>query len=620
VTRWRRLLPPGTDPERPRQSRPGRSEAEQQAWLGSPTAERSSSAAAEDERVAAGGAAPPQPRPKEPETHSARGRRETRVPTTERSGWVGPSRSGYAATAQPSGGFDVISILGVLKRRAWVVILCTLLVGGGIYAYYDRQPESYVATAKLLFSDPGLDQAIVAPNARTQAPDPEREAATNLEGVAVRPVAQRTARAIGGGLSAESVASHIAVSADGRSNFVSVRASAGDPLLAARIATTYAREYIAYRRAKAVTQIRAAQAVVHRRLGALSRTTRRARNLPQSRLSQSQSNALDEERTLREQDNQLSVLASLQTGGAELAEAALPPTSPAAPQTTRNAILGGIVGLLLGVSLAFLFERLDRHVKEPSQLRGNFHQPTVGKIPESRALRRPKKYIGGGLPALEGEAFRLLWANLRYYNADRDIRSLLVTSPVPGEGKTTIALHVAAIAASTGSRTLLIEADLRRPPLAAMLGLPAEHGLISVIHGDTELQDAVQRVRLPYVDGIAPLEALFAGGAFSNPTILLDSPAFRHLLREVEREYDLVVIDAPSTAFVSDAIPLLTRVSGVLVVTRLGRSTRVATSQLASQLENVDAPVLGLAVNSVSNSAPADDYDGAVANARTAAR
>jgi capsular exopolysaccharide synthesis family protein len=543
-----------------------------------------------------------------------------RPPPSERSGWIAPSGRGYAGTAEPPGGFDVVSVLGVLKRRAWVVILCTLLVGGGIYAYYNRQPKSYVATAKVLFSDPGLDQAIVAPNARTQATDPERQAATNVEGLAVRPVAQRTARAIGGGLSPEAVATHIDVNADGRSDFVSVRATAADPQLAARMATTYARQYIAYRRAKAVTQIRAAQTVVRRRLDALSQTTRRARTVPQSRLSRSQSNALDEERTLREQDNQLSVLASLQTGGAELAEAALPPTSAAAPRTTRNAILGGIVGLLLGVSLAFLFERLDRHVKEPGQLRGNFHQPTVGKIPESRALRRPKKYIGAGLPAFEGEAFRLLWANLRYYNADRDIRSLLVTSPVPGEGKTTIALHVAAIAASTGSRTLLIEADLRRPRLAAVLGLLAERGLISVIHGETELEDAVQRVKLPYVDGIAPFEALLAGGAFSNPTILLDSPAFRHLLREVEREYDLVVIDAPSTAFVSDAIPLLTRVSGVLVVTRLGHSTRVATSQLASQLENVDAPVLGLAVNSVSNRALADDYDGAVASAPTPAR
>jgi capsular exopolysaccharide synthesis family protein len=562
------------------------------------------------------------PSPEDHEPPSARRARrdETRPLPTDRLGWVAPSERAYAATAEPAGGLDVVSILRVLQRRAWVVILCTLLVGGGIYAYYNRQPKSYVATAKLLFSDPGFDQAIVAPNVRTQSPDPERDAATNLEGVEVRPIAQRTARALGGGLSADAVASHIDVSADGRSNFVAIDASAADPPLAARLATTYAREYIAYRRAKAVTQIRAAQSVVRGRLRALARTTGRARDLPQSRLTRNQANALDEERTLREQANQLSVLASLQTGGAELAEAARAPASAASPRPTRNAILGGIIGLLLGVALAFLFERFDRHVKEPGQLRGNFHQPTVGKVPESRALRKPKKYIGGGLPAIEGEAFRLLWANLRYYNADRDIRSLLVTSPVPGEGKTTIALHVGAIAASTGSRTLLIEADLRRPRLAAMLGLPAEPGLRGVIHGDAELADAVQRVRLPYVDGIAPFDALLAGGAFSNPTILLDSPAFRHLLREVERIYDLVMIDAPSTAFVSDAIPLLTRVSGVLVVTRLGHSTRVATAQLASQLENVDAPVLGLAVNSVSARALADDFDGVVARAPTPAR
>jgi capsular exopolysaccharide synthesis family protein len=235
-------------------------------------------------------------------------------------------------------------------------------------------------------------------------------------------------------------------------------------------------------------------------------------------------------------------------------------------------------------------------------------------------LRKPAKYIGDRLPPLEAEAFRLLWANLRFYNAGRDIRSLLVTSAVPGEGKTTVALHVGATAASTGARTLLIEADLRGPSLARVLALNPVRGLIDVVHGEVPLEEALQRVELPYVDGIAPFDALVAGGLFRNPTILLESPAFRHILGEAERDYDLVVIDTPSTAFVSDAIPLLTQVSGVLVVTRLGHSTRMATSQLANQLANVDAPVLGLAVNSVSGRSLADDYDGVVARAPARAR
>ena len=90
-----------------------------------------------------------------------------------------------------------------------------------------------------------------------------------------------------------------------------------------------------------------------------------------------------------------------------------------------------------------------------------------------------------------------------------------------------------------------------------------------------------------------PSMSLLSGGPFRNPTILLESPAFHQLLAQAEHDYDLVVIDTPSTAFVSDAIPLLTQVSGVLVVTRLGHSTRMATSQLANQLANLDAPVWG---------------------------
>jgi Mrp family chromosome partitioning ATPase len=166
----------------------------------------------------------------------------------------------------------------------------------------------------------------------------------------------------------------------------------------------------------------------------------------------------------------------------------------------------------------------------------------------------------------------------------------------------------------------LIEADLRGPSLARLLALPAGPGLIAVVHEELPLEDAVQPVELAYVDGIAPFDVLLSGGPFRNPTIVLESPAFHQLLAQAEQDYDLVLIDTPSTAFVSDAIPLLTQVSGVLVVTRLGHSTRVATSQLASQLANIDAPVLGLAVNSVSSRTLADDYDGVVARAPARAR
>lgn len=532
-------------------------------------------------------------------------------------GWSGGSDGERRFVDEPPtrDGIDLASTLRILRRRAWIVVLCVLLVAGGIYAYSSRQPKSYVASAKLLFGDPSLDQSIVMPNVRPQSIDPDREAATNLGLVEVRPVAARTAKALAGGLTPQSVARRITVTAEGRSNFVSIEATASAPAAAARLATTYAEEYIAYRRSRARAQIRDAQAVIRVRLATLARITREARLLPQSRLSQEQSSALDEERTLRQQENQLSVLASLQSGGAELVEPALPPRSPAAPQTVRNTALGGVLGLLLGLCLAFLFERFDRYVKEPSQLRGRFHQPVLGRLPNSRALRRPTKYIGAGLPAMAAEAFRLLWANIRFYDTGRDIRSLLVTSPVPREGKTTVALHVGATAASTGTRTLLIEADLRHPSLARILGMPPEPGLVEVIHGEVALEDAVRWVKLPPVAGLAPYDTLLAGRPFRNPPVLLESPAFRNLLEEAQETYGLVVIDTPSTAFVSDAIPLLTKVSGVLVVTRLGHATRFATSQLATQLQNVNAPVVGLVINSLSERSLTNDYDGAVPRA-----
>jgi capsular exopolysaccharide synthesis family protein len=614
MTRWRDVLLPPSSPQRPAEPlvpRASRFTPERGATTpaGEPGRDGGHAAASDAPSVS------PDPIPDSVDAPSVSQPPPT-LPSTGH-GWSGRGDRERPFVAEPPAGdgIDLVSTLRILRRRAWVVILCVLLVAGGIYAYSSQQQKSYVASASVLFSDPGFDQTVVAPNARSQSTDPEREAATNLRLVEVRPVAARTARALGNSLTPESVASHVSVTAEGKSNVASIEATASAPNDAARLATTYAEQYIAYRRTRARAQILDAQAVVRGRLAALERTTRDARNLPQSELSQQQSNALDEERTLRQQANELRVLASLQNGGAELVEAALPPDSPAEPQTVRNSALGAVLGLLLGLCLAFVFERFDRYVKEPAQLRGRFHQPVLGRLPKSRALRRPTKYIGDALPAVAREAFRLLWANLRFYDTGRDVRSLLVTSAVPREGKTTVALHVGATAASTGTRTLLIEADLRQPSLARTLGISPEPGLVEVIHGEVTLEDAVHWVRLPTVDGMASYEALPAGRPFRNPPVLLQSPAFRHLLREAEERYGLVVLDTPSTALVSDAISLLTEVSGVLVVTRLGQSTRSAMGQLATQLENVDAPVVGLVINSLSGRSLAEDYGGALRDA-----
>ncbi|MBA3617330.1 MAG: CpsD/CapB family tyrosine-protein kinase, partial [Rubrobacteraceae bacterium] len=282
---------------------------------------------------------------------------------------------------------------------------------------------------------------------------------------------------------------------------------------------------------------------------------------------------------------------------------------PASPQPLRNAALGLVLGALLGLGLALLIDRLDRRLRDPKEVEDAFERPVLAGLPESSALKDADPLLHG-VPEGEREAFRMLRANLRYFNVSRAIRSVLITSSGSGDGKSTVAWGLAVAAASSGSRTLLVEADLRHPSLAArygLYGLGTRHGLTSVLTGEVHRAAAVSQIPVAASANDAhpahSMDVMLAGPLPPNPTDLIESPPMADLIRDVEREYDLVVVDTPPVAIVSDAIPLLTMVGGVIVVSRLGKTTRDAVRHLRSQLDNLEAPLLGVVVNSVDSGA-----------------
>jgi capsular exopolysaccharide synthesis family protein len=259
---------------------------------------------------------------------------------------------------------------------------------------------------------------------------------------------------------------------------------------------------------------------------------------------------------------------------------------------------------VLGFALALILDRVDRRMREPDEIQDLFDLPILGYIPESGALRKPS-----GAPRLrgrEGEAFRMLRTSLLYFNVDKDIRSILVTSSTPGEGKTTVSWNLACAAAAGGANVLLVEADLRHPNLSRHVGVTADKGpgLSEILAGNLDPSEEVTRVPIaPGAKGPAgepaELDVILSGPVPPNPTDLLESNRMRRLIQEAEKSYDLVVIDSPPTFVVPDAVPLVNQVSAVLVVTRVGLTTRDAARQLRDQLENLSAPTLGIVVNSV---------------------
>lgn len=486
-----------------------------------------------------------------------------------------------------SGRNELERILRVLRRRFGLIALCALAVTGSALGFSLIQQKQYSATADLLFRDAQLDQKLFGSTVLPPSTDPTREAATNVKLVSLEVIAGRTSKALRASISPGSIQKRVTVSAEGQANVVSVTAIDPSARLAARLANTFAQEFVAFRRDADRAKIAAAQRLVQDQLNRLS--------------SKEQDGARG--RSLQDRAEQLGILASLQTGNAELVQPAKAPSSPSSPHTRRNTILALVLGLLLGAGLAFLFERLDRRMKDVGDLEKTYGLPLLGTVPESPALASSALGVSQ-LPFAEAEAFRMLRAKLRYFNVDRPLRSLFVTSVAPGEGKTTVAQHLAIAAASgSSSRVLLLEADLRRPRIAAAYGLEPLPGLAEVLTHQVALEDVVQQVAVGDTSNgtgrAKTLDVLVAGANPPNSAELLESAKMAHLLDEIASKYDFLVIDTPPTSVVADAIPLVSRVSGVIVVSQVGRSSRDAAAHLREQLERLGAPTLGVVANRV---------------------
>jgi tyrosine-protein kinase len=488
-----------------------------------------------------------------------------------------------AAGAPDSGaprGLDAQALLLFLRRRWLVIVLTVLAAVGTAVALSVTQEKKYTATASLLFRDPGLDQKLFGSSYFARSADPSREAATNTQLVGLDQVAVRTARRLGNRLTPGEIRARTTISPRGQSDVVAIDVTDEDPRFAATIANSFALEFIAFRRAADRANVQAALKLVERQLASLSPDQRSGTR----------------GRSLRARGEELQVLTELQTGNAELVQHALPPSSPSSPKPRRNAVIGGFLGLLFGLLLAGLFERLDRRIREPEEVETIFGRPSLGSIPLLRGIGRRRNP-----DAADAEAFHMLRANLRYFNAKAELRSVLVTSAAPGEGKSTVSWNLGVAAAQTGMKVLLLETDLRQPTLGTRLSNPIGLGLSSVLAGDVELEAVVQHFpeTTNGTGGRATMDVVTSGPLPPNPIDLLESARMHSLLKRAESEYDLVIIDSPPTLVVSDAIPLLRDVTGVIVVVRIDSTSRDAARRLAAQLAHLEAPVLGVVANCV---------------------
>ncbi|WP_433172111.1 polysaccharide biosynthesis tyrosine autokinase [Actinoallomurus sp. CA-150999] len=268
------------------------------------------------------------------------------------------------------------------------------------------------------------------------------------------------------------------------------------------------------------------------------------------------------------------------------------PGAPSSPKPVLNTLVGIVLGALAGALAGMLKEALDTRIDVTSDAGLASGLPVLGEIVYERAARKRALVHDTDPLGLRAEGFRKLRTNLRFINVDRPPRTIVVSSPLEGDGKSSVALNLAFSLAEDGARVVIVDADLRRPTIASSLGLVEEIGLTSVLSGQATMADVMQRA-----ERSCTIDVLASGPVPPNPSELLGTQKMHLLLEELQANADYVIIDSPPLLPVTDAAVIVPSSDGVLLVVRAGRTKRDELREAVKSVDAVSGITLGVIVN-----------------------
>ncbi len=298
-------------------------------------------------------------------------------------------------------------------------------------------------------------------------------------------------------------------------------------------------------------------------------------------------------------------LAELQsTDSITVVDEAIEPQTPIRPRVLTNTLLAAIVGAMLALGVIFLVEYLDDRIRTPQDLQSVLDVPILGTIARmgsrrrQQQLTREESLIVATQPRHPvTEAYRRLRTNLRFSSVNEPLHTLLVTSAIPGEGKTTTAANLATTVAQSGYRVVIIDADLRKPQIHKLFNLSKGPGLTDALLSGGEATFFLRN------SGMPNLQVLTCGSIPPNPAELLGSKPMQRLLQQLQNEVDFVIIDAPPLLAVTDAQILAGHVQGVLLIVNANSTSRALVASAATALLQVEARLLGVVLNQLTRSA-----------------
>jgi len=496
--------------------------------------------------------------------------------------------------------------LHVVRRRKWIILQAVVLVPLAAVLFSLHQQKLYQASAQVLLSSQNLAAQLTGTQAVSNPPD--RVAQTQAELARVPQLAQRVlAHVRGTGLTVQQFLSSSSVSAAANADILTIDVTNHDPQLARRLVDAYATQYTIYRRQLDTSSIKLALASVDRRIKQLLDAGDRRSALYAS---------------LVEREQTLATMVALQTSNASVVKRA-DGAAQVQPKPKRNGILGLVLGIVLGLGLAFLWESLDTRVRTAGEIGEQLGGlPLLARIPTPGKKLSAERLVMLDDPAgAQAEMFRMLRTNLDFVTLDRAAGAIMITSAVDQEGKSTTIANLAVALARAGQHVVLVDLDLRRPFLDRFFQLEGP-GITDVALGHVPLERALVPIAITDLGGRVAsgksnghvkvsttgsgngyeesvkgvLEVLPSGPIPPDPGEFVGTQALTDILHQLRGRADIVLIDAPPALRVGDAMTLSTNVDGVIVVARMKVVRRQMLSELARQLATMPTPVLGFVV------------------------
>ena len=509
--------------------------------------------------------------------------------------------------------------LAILRRRTWIIAVVLVVTPLSAVVFSKLQQPLYQGTAKVLVNRANIVSAITnVTDPSTVGNDPTRFLTTQSDIARSPTLASRVVDAAGvPGLTVEKLLADSKVTAAANADLLNVSVSSTNRRDAIRLADIYAQEFTTFKTDLDTARINDALVTLRQRIKALS--------------AAGVSPASPSYATLLQYASQLETVGKLLANNTQVLNRAV--AEQTRPRTKRNALLGGLLGIVIGVGLAFLAEAIDRRVRVEKEIEESLDLPLLARIPRPpRRLRNADQLVMLAEPtSVESETFRKLRTHIEFVNLESDARTIMVTSAVGREGKSTTIANLAIALARAGRRVALVDLDLRRPFLDKFFRLESVPGVTDVVLKHSKLLDAMRpigltgRVRdldpslkrgfgwrpssrsnsrptssravMQSSNGRSDIEGVLnllpAGTMPSDAGEFVGNAGIAAIIEELRQQFDYVLVDAPPLLAVGDAMTLSAEVEGIIAVTRLRFVQRQLLHELARHLEMCRAEKLG---------------------------